>query len=70
MTRMLKKTPPRFARGERVEVLEDTPWSGVVLSVKWSSVSGWWYEVNADNRPGAWSVPEGYLHAPSLEEAG
>lgn len=45
-----KRTPAPFARGQRVEVSEPgiRPWSGVVLSVKFSSTSGWWIDVDRD----------------------
>lgn len=42
---------PRFRRGDDVTVHERAiaPWTGVVQSVKWSSLSGWYADVLRDD---------------------
>ena len=47
-----------FKRGQRVTVHEEgiRPWSGSVLSVKPSPVSGWWLEVDQDDGTGCWII--------------
>jgi hypothetical protein len=43
--------PCPFKADDRVEVREQgiRPWYGVVISVKWSAVSGWWLDVERDD---------------------
>lgn len=57
----LRATDPLYHRGDKVEVHEDglRPWTGVVTYPKWSSESGWWYEVREDfERGGTYAVLE------------
>lgn len=50
-------------RGAVVEVREPglEPWAGMVLTVKWSSVSGWHVEVRRNDSYMVWSVPLQYV---------
>ncbi len=43
-------TRPEYRRGMEVRVEEQgiTPWRGVAEALKWSSVSGWWFDVRRD----------------------
>lgn len=57
-------TPALFRVGDRVTVVEDgiQPWSGDVITVKWSNKSGWWCDVRrADHM--TYSVHEDNLTA-------
>lgn len=47
----LERTEPRHSPKDEVIVTEDgiRPWSGVVSTVKWSPVSGWWYDIRRDD---------------------
>lgn len=49
---------PTIARGDAVYVKEQgiAPWTGTVTAVKPSSVSGWWADINRDDRSGTWSI--------------
>lgn len=45
---------------DRVRVFEPgiAPWEGTAISIKWSSESGWWLDVRADDGD-TWSIPRG-----------
>lgn len=44
-----ERIPSPLDRGDQVEVTEPgiRPWTGVVTSVKWSPVSGWWADIDS-----------------------
>lgn len=48
---------PNVVRGDTVTVAEENirPWNGTVRSVKYSIVSGWWFEVLRDDGM-SWAV--------------
>lgn len=52
------RTPVPAQRGDRVEIREKgiSPWCGMVAAVKWSSVSGWWLEVQREEDGVTWHV--------------
>jgi len=55
----------KLHKGDLVEVREQgiRPWTGKVLSVKFSSASGWHVDVTRDDDPGAtWTMPEEIAH--------
>jgi hypothetical protein len=58
--------PCPFKPDDRVEVREQNirPWLGVVISVRWSAVSGWWLDVERDDSDRAvWVVQAGLARA-------
>jgi len=59
MSKTVDLGPAPFTRGQRVRVseLNLAPWTGRVLSVKPSRISGWWLEVQQDDDLGTWSIP-------------
>jgi hypothetical protein len=49
--KQLERTPAPLARGQLVQVAEVNirPWRAVVRGQKWSSVSGWWIDVERED---------------------
>lgn len=60
MTKKLQVVPekPDLAQDDAVRVFEEgiEPWTGIVLSLKPSAVSGWWITVRSDEDGRAWQV--------------
>jgi hypothetical protein len=57
----VERAEPRFSVKTPVTVASTNirPWEGVILSRKFSPVSGWWYDVQGPD--GWWVIPEGDL---------
>lgn len=64
--------PARIQRGSLVEVAEENrrPFRGLAMSVKHSSVSGWWVEVKPDDGGVCLYVPEDVVEVVSTHSPG
>lgn len=66
MTRRPTYRPAAFVPGDRVRVrVPEMPTADVghVETVKWSSETGWWYEVRHDVLGGVGQIPEAWCEA-------
>jgi len=64
MTKTVERGPVPAQRRDRVEICEGPnlrPWTGTVMSVKPSSVSGWWLDVREDDSPMTRVVHESHI---------
>ena len=58
MTDRRQMSGPLYAVGELLTVTGMPNYGAIpVTGVKWSSVSGWWYDLR-DGYDGTWSIPE------------
>lgn len=53
---------PTAQVGDDIQVIDDSPvlgpWPGTIHAVKWSSLTGWWYDVESRETGTTWTVPE------------